>query len=87
MSRKIRLLQDVRSNNKTYYGSAGEEVELISEQHGNTLLVRGKDTFPVHRDLTDIDRPGAPLIGGPAPPPLPEVKQRPLYSSRGKKKK
>lgn len=52
---QLTILQDIYNGKKVKVASAREQVTLISK-HDTVLIVQGKDTFSVHKSLTDYDK-------------------------------
>lgn len=50
---QLTILRDIYNGKRKLVATAGEIVTLISI-HDTILIVQGKDTFSVHKDLTNF---------------------------------
>lgn len=52
---QLTIMRDIYNGKRKLVATAGEIVTLISI-HDTILIVQGKDTFSVHKELTDYDK-------------------------------
>jgi hypothetical protein len=54
--KEVKLLEDIFSygKNKIQYGKKNQVVEIISI-HGEVLIVKAKERFPVHKSKTNFE--------------------------------